>query len=146
MKLKCEKLAGTIGRYVLLWLLVSTLQSCTAVMNSFSSNYVVTGIFGEPKANGYLLKIEATGRIKHVEAWIGENKWVYVTIPDTNVDETRLKSLKHDSIVKGIKLFRYKDSVQLSVQLSESFSHVDVVRYPNNNNIYVILFKEQQGT
>ncbi len=120
----------------------TTLVSCAALFTSTFSVYDITGITVEPKTNGYLFRIAATSEIKHVEAWIGANNWLYITIPDTNFNQNGLNELKRDSVVAGVKLFRYKESVQLTVKLNESFAHVTVLRYPGSNDIYVALYKE----
>lgn len=121
------------------------LVSCTALLRTVNSGYDVTGIVGEPKENGYLLRIESASRLKNVQAWIGQDNWLYITIPDTNVNENRLSRLRTDSVITGVKFFRYENSVQLTVKLSQPFGHVEVLQYPDNDNVYVVLYKKAAG-
>lgn len=105
--------------------------------------YDVSGLVPEAKSNGYVLKIEAAKDIGKVEAWIGADNWLYITIPDTSVDFKKLDEVKKSALVRNAHFFRYKSSVQITLQLDGKYHDVQVLRYPRDRNVYVVLYQSE---
>lgn len=131
-----------------MWLVALFLAAAAVVFSSCSSvnvmsapAYDISGLVLEQRSNGYILKIEASRPIGTVEAWIGQNNWLYVTIPDTSVDFSKLSELKKDSLVRDAQFFRYESSIQVTLQLNGKYHDVQVLRYPKDRNIYIVLYK-----
>ena len=117
------------------------MSSCTAVYTTSESAFNIAGIVAEQKSNGYVLKIEAVKRVGNVEAWIGQDNWLYITIPDTSIDVAQLKGLEKSPVIAKVQLFTYQTAAQITLQLKEKFDHVEVLRYPDDNNVYVVLYQ-----
>jgi hypothetical protein len=117
------------------------LSSCSSLYTSRSTSFNISGIFPEKKENGYVLKIAAVQNIGKVEAWIGENNWLYVSIPDTSINTSQLDDLLSCPIVSKMHFFRYAGSVQVTLQLNQQFDHVGVLSYPDEYNTYVVLYQ-----
>ncbi len=131
-----------------MWLLIAFLLIAGALFSSCSSvslmsvpAYDVSGLVAEQKSNGYVLKIEASKPIGKVAAWIGQDNWLYITIPDTSVDFSKLNELKKSSLVRNTHFFRYESSVQVTLQLNGEFHDLQVLRYPEDKNIYIVLYQ-----
>ncbi len=121
------------------------LSSCSSVSVMSVPEFDITRIVPEPKANGYLLKIEASREVGKVAAWIGQGNWLYITIVDTSIDFKKLDDLKKSPLVRNTRIFRYESSVQVTLQLNGQFRDVQVLRYPGDNNIYIALYRENSG-
>ena len=117
------------------------LASCATLFTNASRSYNISGIQAEERDNGYLFKIEAAGKIGRVEAWVGPGNWLYISIPDTNLDVGRLSNLTSCPVVSDMQFFRYHGSVQVTLHLKTKFDHVSVLNYRNDNNVYVVLYK-----
>jgi hypothetical protein len=116
------------------------LESCATVFTSRSSVFAVSGIFPEKRNNGYVFKIEASRQLGKVEAWIGQDNWLYMSIPDTSINTVQLKDLTDCPVVSKMQLFRYSGSVQVTLLLNAKFDHVGVLSYPGERNVYVVLY------
>lgn len=116
------------------------LASCASIFSSRTPSFNISGITAEPRTNGYIFRIDASQKIGNVEAWIGEDNWLYISIPDTSVNSRQLNELTTCSIVARVKFFRYAGSVQVTLQLKQKFDHVGVLSYPSDNNVYVVLY------
>ena len=116
------------------------LVSCASIFSSSVPSFNISGITSEPRKNGYIFRIDASHKIGNVEAWIGEDNWLYISIPDTSVNSRQLNELKKCSVVASVKFFRYAGSVQVTLQLKQKFDHVGVLSYPGDNNVYVVLY------
>lgn len=121
------------------------LVSCASLYTSGIRTYRITGINAEARTNGYVFKIEAMQKIGKVEAWVGQSNWLYISIPDTSIDATKLSELKKCPVVSKMEFFRYGSSVQVTLQLNEKFDHVGVLSYPDDNNVYVVLYRFTEG-
>ncbi len=117
------------------------LVSCASVFTYRAPSFNITGITPEPRTNGYVFRIDAYQKIGKVEAWIGEDNWLYLSIPDTSIDSRQLNDLTKCPVVAMMKFFRYAGSVQVTLQLREKFDHVEVLSYPGDNNVYVVLYQ-----
>lgn len=122
------------------------LVSCASIFTSRTPSFTIAGIQPEERANGYVFKIEAAEKIGKVEAWIGPDNWLYMSIPDTSIDANQLNDLTKCSIVSRMQFFRYGASVQVTLQLTKKFDHVGVLSYPGDNNVYVVLYLFKEGT
>ncbi|MCL5268642.1 MAG: hypothetical protein M1469_11155 [Bacteroidetes bacterium] len=116
-------------------------SSCSSVSLLSVPSFDISRIVPEQKSNGYILKIEAVRQIGNVQAWIGEDDWLYITIPDTSIDFNRMNELKKSPLIRSTQIFRYESSVQVTLQLNGKFHDVQVLRYPGDNNIYVVLYQ-----
>jgi hypothetical protein len=116
------------------------LVSCASIFTSSTHSFNISGITAEQRSNGYVFKINATQKIGNVEAWIGEGDWLYMSIPDTSVNSRQLDDLARCPIVSSMKIFRYAGSVQVTLQLKQKFDHVAVLRYPDDNDVYIVLY------
>ena len=117
------------------------LVSCASIFSSRTPSFNISGITAEPRTNGYIFRIDASQKIGNVEAWIGEDNWLYISIPDTSVNSGQLNELTKSSVVSRVKFFRYAGSVQVTLQLTQKFDHVGVINYPGDNNVYVVLYQ-----
>ena len=126
---------------IFLGILSLLISSCAAVYTTSESAYNISGIVAEQRTNGYVLKIEAVRKIGNVEAWIGQDNWLYITISDTSINVKQLNSLEKSPIVGKMHFFRYQTAVQVTLHLREKFDHIDVLRYPDDNNIYIALYQ-----
>ncbi len=93
--------------------------------------------------NGGVVKIIAAKKINNVEAWLGNNNWLYITIPDTSISTLWLNRLKKNLLVEKTEFFRYAEAVQVTLKLREKMDHVEIIRYPDDNNIYIALFEDK---
>lgn len=135
------KISSTFLRFTVPATMAVLLTSCAAVYTSSSRPFVVTGIQPEERTNGYIFKIKTAGKIGKVEAWIGPDNWLYMSIPDTNIDAGSLDNLVKCPIVSGMQFFHYRASVQVTLHLNAKFDHVSVLRYKGDENVYVVLYK-----
>ncbi|HUI28631.1 MAG TPA: hypothetical protein VLX91_00340 [Candidatus Acidoferrales bacterium] len=104
----------------------------------------VTGISAETKDNGYVVKLSAVRKIESVEAWIGDDNWLYITIPDTSVDLDQIGRLRKNPIIERMECFFYHASVQICLQLKEKVEQLDIVRYRDENDVYIALYRIKQ--
>ena len=118
-------------------------SSCSSVSLLSTPSFDISNIVPEPKTNGYVLKIEAARKVGRVQAWLGEDNWLYITIPDTSIDLAKLGELKGNPLIRSTQIFRYKNSVQVTLQLNGDFRDVQVLRYPGDNNVYVLLYQQK---
>ncbi len=116
-------------------------SSCSSVSLLSTPSFDISRITAEQKSNGYILKIEAARKIGNVQAWIGQDNWLYITIPDTSVDFDRMNELKNSPLIRNTQIFRYESSVQVTLQLNGNYHDVQVLRYPGDDNIYVVLYQ-----
>ncbi len=123
-----------------------SLAACASLYTSRSSSFNISGIYPEERSNGYILKIEAAEKVGNVEAWIGEDNWLYLSIPDTSINVQQLNDLSKCPIVSRMKFFRYAGSVQVTIQLNQKFDQVGVLNYPGDNNVYVVLYRFKSGS
>ncbi len=72
---------------------------------------------------------------------MGPGNWLYISIPDTNLDSDRLSNLASCPVVSGMQFFRYHGSVQVTLHMKTKFDHVSVLNYRDDNNVYVVLYK-----
>ncbi len=133
--------SGILIRTGVLFFAAILLQSCATLFTSSPGSYKITGIRPEERENGYIFRIEASGRIGKVEAWIGPDNWLYMTIPDTNLDAGSISNLTRCPIVSNMRFFKYKGSVQVTLHLNQKFDHTSVLNYANDDNVYVVLYK-----
>ncbi len=117
------------------------LASCATLFTTAAGSYNISGIEAEGRSNGYVFTIEAAGKIGRVEAWMGPGNWLYISIPDTNLDSDRLSNLASCPVVSGMQFFRYHGSVQVTLHMKTKFDHVSVLNYRDDNNVYVVLYK-----
>lgn len=117
------------------------IQSCATVFTPYTTSPRISGIKAEQRSNGYIFKIEAHGKIGRVEAWVGPDNWLYMSIPDTSVNQAGADALRGCPIVSDMRFFRYRESVQVTLHLNQIFDHVSVINYPNDDNVYVVLYK-----
>jgi hypothetical protein len=113
------------------------LVSCASIFTASTPSFDISGITAEPRTNGYVFRIDASQKIGNVEAWVGEDNWLYISIPDTSVDSRQLNELAKCSVVANVKFFRYAGSVQVTLQLKQKFDHVGVLRYPGDDDVYI---------
>ncbi len=119
--------------------------ACAAVYRAAGGEYDVGAITASQKSNGWVIKIEATTNISDVTAWLGNDNWLYITIPDTSVNVRQLNQLEQSPIVAKEEFFRYEEAVQVTLQLQEKMDQVVILRYPDNDNIYVVLYQSKSN-
>ncbi len=113
--------------------------SCAAVYTLEPPS--ISRILVEQRSNGYVLKIFAARKIGKVEAWIGNDNWLYITIPDTSIDFSQLDGLENSPLIARTQFFRYTDAAQITLQLKEKVDQVQVLRYPDDDDVYVVLYQ-----
>lgn len=121
------------------------LVSCAEVYTYRNKTYTIAGIQAEEKTNGYVFKIQAAENIGKVEAWIGQDNWLYMSIPDTSVNVRQLDKLRRCPVVSDMQIFRYGSSVQVTLKLNQRFDHVGVLSYPGDFDVYVVLYRFGEG-
>lgn len=121
------------------------LASCTSLYTNRTGSYRIKGIQAEEKTNGYVFKIKAAENIGKVEAWIGQDNWLYMSIPDTSINAGQLNNLRKCPVVANMQIFRYGSSVQVTLQLRRTFDHVGVLSYPGDHDVYVVLYSFREG-
>ncbi len=139
------RITSTVVRPAILLVMGTMLASCASMFTSRPGTFTVRGIFAEKRTNGYVLKIEAVRQLGKVEAWIGENNWLYMSISDTSINTLQLQDLANCPIVSKLQLFRYTGSVQVTLLLNRRFDHVGVLSYPGEENVYVVLYDFGDG-
>ncbi len=122
-------------------LIITSFSACTTFYTARGNLFDISGISAETRTNGIVVTISATKQIGHVEAWIGDNNWIYITIPDTSVDFTRLRRLEENPIIAEMKCFKYAEAFQISLQIKEKVDQLDVVRYPDDYDVYISLYR-----
>jgi len=120
--------------------------ACATIYAPTQHEYDVSQITAVGKSNGGIIKIFADKRINDVAAWLGDNNLLYITIPDTSIDARRLSQLVKSSMVAKVEFFRYKEAVQVTLQLREKMDHVEVVHYPGNYDVYVVLYQAKSNS
>ncbi len=142
LKSHCSmKFPSYLKRCVILSAAAISLTSCTSLYTSRTTSFNVLGIYPEKRENGYVFRIEAAEDIGKVEAWISQDNWLYMSIPDTSVDTSQLNSLAGCPVVSNMQFFRYTGSVQVTLRLKQKFDHVSVLNYPDDNDVYVVLYE-----
>lgn len=131
----------SLRRGIILSAAAISLASCTSLYTSRTTSFNVLGIYPEKRDNGFVFKIEAAENIGKVEAWIDQDNWLYMFIPDTSVDTGQLNSLAQCPEVSDMQIFRYTGSVQVTLRLKQKFDHVSVLNYPDDNDVYVVLYE-----
>ncbi len=124
-------------------ILCVSMSSCTTLYNS-SPKYDISGVFEEYRTNGLVFKIVSAKYLKGVEAWLGEDNWLYITIPDSSMKVSQLHSLDGSKAVEKTQFYKHQSSVQVTIKLKQKFDHVDVLRYPDDRNTYVVLYHFKQ--
>lgn len=137
-------LSNTLIKIATLAVLALILASCATLFTTATGTYNISGIEAEARSNGYVFTIKAAGKIGKVEAWVGPGNWLYISIPDTNMDSGKLSGLASCPVVSGMQFFRYPGSVQVTLHLKTKFDHVSVLNYRNDNNVYVVLYKYKE--
>ncbi|MGO9481678.1 MAG: hypothetical protein ACLP05_07855 [Candidatus Kryptoniota bacterium] len=117
--------------------------ACAAVYTESEASFDVRAITASQRSNGGVVKIIAAKKINNVEAWLGNNNWLYITIPDTSISTLWLNRLKKNLLVEKTEFFRYAEAVQVTLKLREKMDHVEIIRYPDDNNIYIALFEDK---
>ncbi len=141
----CEMKSAPLVRFLIPLAAALLLASCTTLYTNRTGAYTIAGIQAEERTNGYVFKIEAAENIGRVEAWIGQNNWLYMSIPDTSINAGQLDQLRNCPVVANMQVFRYSSSVQVTLQLNKRFDHVGVLKYPGDHNVYVVLYKFNEG-
>jgi len=126
---------------ILMVVAMSAFFGCTAVYTERNSDFDISGIVAEEKENGFVVKIETAKEIGGVEAWIGADNWLYISIPDTDVDLTKFDELKKNHLIEEAEFFHYPGSVQVTLRLKEKMDHLEVLHYPDDRNVYVVLYQ-----
>lgn len=135
------KISNTFLRVALPTVAGLLLASCATLYTSRTRAFNIAGIQPEERTNGYIFKIEAAQKVGHVEAWVGPDNWLYISIPDTSINAAKLSDLAKCPIVSRVQFFRYSGSVQVTLHLNAKFNHVGVLNYPGDSNVYVVLYK-----
>jgi hypothetical protein len=134
-----------VGSVTTLVLGLFLFSGCTSVFTAGSLHDIdITGIRALEKSNGYIVEISANKKIGNVEAWLGDNNWLYITIPDTNISGRQVNDLSRSRLIKRTEIFRYPGAVQVTLQLRDDVEHVEVVRYRDSDNIYVVLYRSNR--
>ena len=120
-------------------------SACAPIYTRMPSAFDVSEITAIPKANGAVIKIVAARRIDDVTAWLGDDNWLYITIPDTSINMERLAQLEKSSLVERTEFFRYAEAVQVTLQLRTKMAHLEILQYPDEFNIYVILYHSKSN-
>lgn len=136
-----EHVKGQTLFVVTLSLITLSISSCATMYTGNEKSFDITQISATEKTNGFVVTISATKKIGNVEAWIGNDNWLYLTIPDTNVNLAQITSLKKNPLFMKIEYFKMNEVVQLSLQMKDKVDQLDVVRYPDDNDVYIALYK-----
>jgi len=130
-------------------LMISTItlsvESCTSFFTTSSEGFDVREIVPEPRENGCVLKIVSRKEIDNVSAWIGQGNWLYISIPDTSINLAQINRLSDSRSVERTQVFRYQSAVQITLLMKDKFDHADVLHYPDDTNIYVVLYKQRSN-
>ena len=133
-----EKIAVIILATVFVAMFIS---SCASLYTESTTSFDRTKITADIKTNGIVVTISTKREIGNVEAWIGDDNWLYITIPDTSIDLDEVNRLEDGPVFSRVLCFRHQDSVQLTFRMKEKVDHLDVVRYPDSKDIYIALYK-----
>ena len=121
-------------------------SACAAIYTMMHPGYDVSAITATKKSNGIVFKITAQRKISDVEAWLGAGQWLYITIPDTSINVSQLNQLEGTQMVVKTEFFRYLQAVQVTLKLREEMDHVEIVRYPDSDDIYVVLYNSKSNS
>jgi len=122
-------------------LIVLFISSCASMYTENEKLYDITKISAAEKENGLVVKISAAKKIGTVEAWIGDDNWLYITIPDTNIDFDQIMELEKNPMFVKMEYFKMNQVIQLSLQMKKKADQLEVVRYPDYNDVYIALYK-----
>jgi hypothetical protein len=136
-----ECIKGQILFIATLGLIALSISSCASLYTERENSFDIARISAAEKTNGFVVTISATKQIGKVEAWIGNDNWLYITIPDTNVNLAQIASLEKNPLFVKTECLKMDEVVQLSLQMREKVDQLNVVRYPDDNNVYVALYR-----
>jgi len=120
-------------------------SACAAIYTRMPSAFDISEITAMPKTNGAIVKIVAARKIDDVTAWLGDDNWLYITIPDTSINMKRLEQLKKNPLVARTEFFRFAEAVQVTLQLREKMSHLQILQDPDNDDVYVMLYHSKSN-
>jgi N-acetylmuramoyl-L-alanine amidase len=103
------------------------------------SPFDITGYTVEQKANGYLLTLTASRRIKEVESWLKPDGWLFITITNATADTQKILQTPLKAPVKKILTFQSPSSVQLTFKLSPDVEQAEVLNDPTSTNLLISL-------
>lgn len=105
-----------------------------------ASQFDITGVEVEPRLNGYLLTILASKKLNDVEAWLKEDGWLFVTIPDATIDTVAIKNARPYGAIRQILVFPSPTSVQLTFRVApDVVPPPEIISDPESNNIFISL-------
>ncbi|MCI0706575.1 MAG: N-acetylmuramoyl-L-alanine amidase [Ignavibacteriae bacterium] len=100
----------------------------------------ITGIELEPRLNGYLMTIKASRKLNEVEAWLKQDGWLFVTVPEATVDTMAFKRARTFGAIREILVFPSPTSVQLTFRVAPDVQPpAEIISDPTSNNIYISL-------
>ena len=115
------------------------LQSCSLGLFSAAPKFDVSDVQLEERFNGYLIRIVAHREIRHFEALVSRDNWLYITIAEASVDLENLASLEPTGLIELIEVTPFETSIQIVMRLSRKIRYCDVIRDEKSNDILVAL-------
>jgi len=108
--------------------------------NTSRKPFDITGMELEPQLNGYLMTINASRKLSDVEAWLKEDGWLFVTIPEATVDTIAFQKIRAFGAIREILVFPSPTSVQLTFRVApDVLPPPEITSDPSSNNIYISL-------
>ena len=104
-----------------------------------SSVYQIPTVDLEPKANGMLIRIRSTKRVKDVESWLRQDGWLYVTLMDVKANVPVINAIKASGVVKDIIAIQSPTSVQLTFKLTGTIAASEILREDDSNDILIAI-------
>jgi N-acetylmuramoyl-L-alanine amidase len=102
-----------------------------------TSPFDIPSVRLEEKANGMLIRIASAKKIEDIETWVGQDNWLYVTIPDAKADTTAINSIRPSGIVRRIVAIQSPTSVQLTFHLSGKIATSELIRDESSNDLLI---------
>jgi N-acetylmuramoyl-L-alanine amidase len=93
----------------------------------------------ESKANGMMIRIPVNRRLKHIEHWLRQDGWLYVTIADAKIDVDALNALKPQGFIRKITAIQSPGSAQLTFKLGVPVDSEELSGDPESGEIILTL-------
>jgi len=105
------------------------------------SDYDITGLDIESRANGYMMTIKAARPLGVFDKWLKNDGWLFVTIANAKADTaTLVKQVRPSGAIQRFLVFQSPTSVQLTFKLTPDVVNADIVNEPGSNNLVVTLY------
>jgi N-acetylmuramoyl-L-alanine amidase len=104
-----------------------------------ASLYQISAIDLEPKANGMLVRVRSSKRIKDIESWLRQDGWLYVTLVDVKANVGAINAMKANGLVKDIVAIQSPTSVQLTFKLAGKIAATEILREDDSHDLLIAI-------